>query len=555
VRRSSTRQPRPGPRSRRPQFEAFALQVEAPRRTAPRSVARTVVRQVLGTGWRVRPVREGTGEFEAVRRRGRVSPAAAWDGAHALRARDEVVFAEPQFCMDVRDLHEPPSGRGRKASGGGDGHDPLTDHDYAWNLAALRVPQAWARFGRRRPGVHAIVGHPDTGYTPHPDVFDPNRLLVNLGYDVADGDRDPLDELEGGLLKHPGHGTGTASVIFSDGARPSAPPLVSGVAPGAALVPIRTTTSVVLWSMRNLAEAIRRAVAAGAHVISMSLGGPVRSTLLQNEIGAAAAQGVIVLAAAGNYVKFVVFPAAFEDVIAVAASNVRDRTWSGSSRGPTVDVTAPGESVWRAETKRTSAGYNFAVARGNGTSFAVAATAGVAALWLSYHGRQALISKYGRAHLATVFKHLLEATCRRPRGWDAANYGRGIVDADALLAHPLPDTVPARKARGGRRRVVSDDPTGINTILHLAPDAPRTGVERAVAALLGVHENDLPDVLADVGDEVAFHLAVRPDLLEELRRAAGRAAGGRARRATVAPLRRTFGRAGLSRTLARRMTS
>ena len=106
--------------------------------------------------------------------------------------------------------------------------------------------------------------------------------------------------------------------------------------------------------------------------------------------------GTIVLAAAGNYVGIVVYPALLDDVIACAASTIEDEPWSGSCSGDSVDITAPGASVWRAEIDRDGASP-YAVTRGNGTSFAVATTAGVAALWISYHGWAKLVRRYGPA--------------------------------------------------------------------------------------------------------------------------------------------------------------
>ena len=121
--------------------------------------------------------------------------------------------------------------------------------------------------------------------------------------------------------RSPGHGTATASVIMS--ARASADEItVVGSAPSATLVPLRVSTSVIHLSFKNLTRAIYHAVdRVGAHVISMSLGGPHHSQALEEAIEHALERGVIVLAAAGNVWPWVVYPARFERVIAVAACN------------------------------------------------------------------------------------------------------------------------------------------------------------------------------------------------------------------------------------------
>ena len=68
-------------------------------------------------------------------------------------------------------------------------------------------------------------------------------------------------------------------------------------------------------------------------------------------------------------------------------------------------------------------------------------TAGVAALWLSYHKRDKLIKQFDPdTKLQFVFKNLLKINARRPNGWDANKYGAGIVNAEKLL-NANPDSV------------------------------------------------------------------------------------------------------------------
>jgi subtilisin family serine protease len=138
---------------------------------------------------------------------------------------------------------------------------------------------------------------------------------------------------------------------------------------------------------------------------------------------------VIVLAAAGNCIGLVVWPARFDECIAVAGVDIRDAKWRGSCSGAAVDISAPAENVWRATVPNGSG-------QGQGTSFAVALAAGTAALWLSHHGRANLIGA-ARARgetLQDMFRRMAGATARRPSGWDSFSMGAGIVDAHALLS-------------------------------------------------------------------------------------------------------------------------
>jgi thermitase len=495
--------------------------------------------------WELRALNSRTGEFEARLPRGArsLSVAAAWDASYRLRGEARVIYAEPLFEVpnDEQFAAPIPPGRLRRSSGGGD-NDPGTERDYEWSLSNSNVLEAWTLFGSRPRGGGIVVGHPDTGYTDHPEIAGP-RLRIDDGYDFEDDDADPRDPLVGGVLRHPGHGTGTSSVIFSARGFPAGaggPEFVSGSAPGASLIPIRTTKSVVLLSMSRLTRAIYYAVEQGAHVISISLGGPFGWRAIHSAVREAERQGVIVLCAAGNYVGFVVFPAAFDEVIAVAASRIDDEPWDGSCRGAAVDITAPGSSVWRASTESDDGAEQYDVSRGSGTSFAVALTAGVAALWLSYHGRTRLIALYGRDRLAAVFKQLLQRTCRTPSGWDASDYGPGIVNARALLDARLPAHAPAPGSRILLRRAVSDDRAVLEQLVHQLAPAPRSGVARALAEMLKVDESALPRALDDVGAELAMAVGTDPVLRRQLRDAANVSARGRPARAV--PMLRTAGR-------------
>ncbi|MDY7100981.1 MAG: S8 family serine peptidase [Actinomycetota bacterium] len=360
----------------------------------------------------------------------------------------------------------------RRAGGGATTPLPGTE-DPAWALESLRVPLASKTFDVNGAGV--VVGHPDTGYTKHAELL--GALDLTRDRDVLDDDDNALDPLKKGffgLLGNPGHGTSTGSVIVSRN-----PAIVTGTAPGSTLVPIRAITTVALVFDGDVARAVEYARASGCHVISMSLGGIGFSSSLRTAIRAAIGDGLLVLAAAGNEVGFVVAPASYSEVIAVAATNIADESWSGSSHGTAVDISAPGESVHAAKARKDE---HTRTSRSSGTSYAVAQTAGVAALWLEHHGRDALIARYGAPNLQGVFRHLLTTTSRVPANWDASEYGAGIVDAHALLAAPLPDTaVPV-----GGPRAAAD---ATSRMADALPGVDGAGMEAAVERLLA----DVPE--------------------------------------------------------------
>ena len=326
------------------------------------------------------------------------------------------------------------------------------------------------------------------------------------------------------------HGTKTASVIIS-GSGPDAPaapldPFVSGVAPAAMLVPIRTTKTATIWNTRHLIKAIRYATNdQPCDVISISLGGPSSPKALHRAVTDAEAAGIIVLCGAGNVfgpIRGVAYPAAFDEVIAVAASQFGDVEWDGSCRGPEVDITAPGASVWCARTVKKNNTVTFDVARDSGTSFATAGVAGIAALWLSFHGRDALALKYGESGIPAVFKQMLQGSCNVPAGWPTDTFGPGIASACNLLNMPLPDVPPISLLATGRKPASFDD-APLEKLVHLVYPAPRSGVALTMAAVLRVEEPMLPSALSGVGDEIVFSVARNLKLRASLQAAAEQA--------------------------------
>src|SRR5262249_60666308 len=80
-------------------------------------------------------------------------------------------------------------------------------------------------------------------------------------------------------------------------------------------------TDVKFLAGRPGAAEMAHATRVGCYVITMSLGG-VPSLAFKAAVRAAVTKGVIVLAAAGNCVRIVVYPARYDAVIAVAGVNI-----------------------------------------------------------------------------------------------------------------------------------------------------------------------------------------------------------------------------------------
>lgn len=480
------------------------------------AIAETAVRETLGEGWVVTPLGPGARDYRVAPASGRAIPVArAWTLTRRLDAHRDIADAEPAIVQPGLEpppgvLEDVPAAGVRARDFGADAPLPCAATDSEWSLTLCRVRQAWALSpptpaGRTR-GEGIVIGHPDTGYTQHAEIWDvPPRVRASDSYDFVRRQADALDPLDEG---NPGHGTTTASVIMSS--EGGTLPFVSGLAPAATLVPLRVTPRVVLLGFDRLAEAIHYAVDKGCHVISMSLGGPARSRTLERAIARAVEQGVVVLAAAGNVWPFVVYPARFDQVIACAACNCQRKVWRRSAAGAAVDVTAPGESVWVARPGRSPDHDDDIVEVGSGTSYAVATTAGACALWLAFHGRDALIARYGAPQIAAVFKELLmTAGVDVPAGWDTRRHGAGILNVEKLLTAPLPATPPALGVRvraAPAPRAAND----LDELLAYFPGAEPAAVREGLMRWLHTSERELPALLATIGDEVAFQVATNP---------------------------------------------
>jgi serine protease len=409
--------------------------------------------------------------------------AAAFAAGHELTVRYGLVTAEPDLPTALFP-EQPPRAAGPRTEGvdafpPGCSVPPEPALSPAWAVERMQVPAAWAfavAAGRPSQGEGVVVAQPDTGVTVHPELV---GAFVGSGYDVLASDADPTDPLDG---LNPGHGTATASLVVSPETL-----TVIGSAPRAVLMPIRAIESVVQVTQITVAQAIDWAVDHGAHVVTMSLGG-LPAVALHRALARAVDADVIVLAAAGNCIRWVVWPARYDECVAVAGTNATDGQWPGSCRGPAVDIAAPAQNVFKAATGPAGAD------QGQGTSYAVALTAGVAALWLAHHGRPNLVGA-ARARgetLQGMFLRLLWETARRPPAWDTSTMGSGIADASALLAADLdvgrelsPAAAPVDPRERAARSVVSlvAEAVGPDAAVDPQLDWHRFGPEIAMALL------------------------------------------------------------------------
>lgn len=443
----------------------------------------------------------------------------AFDIRNRLANRDEVAFAEalfevvstitPDEVVEDDDVAEAQLDDFASFSifGSGDWWDNLTtaEQDVDWNHKIVGTTEAWSE----GQGEGIVIGHPDTGYIPHFELAD-ESIDDDNGYDFVNNDVNTINNfLHGG-----NHGLGTSSVIVGKTEATTQPRTIFGVAPKATIVPFRIAP---LWAPvfltpvgpRRVRNAVQRARQKKCHIISMSLGG-VPSFLLQEEIRKAVEENIIVVAAAGNYVGFVVWPALYEEVIAVAACGADRRPWAHSSRGRAVEVTAPGYNVWRATIDKDDLPT---VRPGSGTSYATPHVAAAAALWLAKHDRDTLIATYKGIPLTRVFREVLRQSCDPLPGGSGGQFGAGILNIPKLLATELPDKDEFDDEGMAFDVAATDEHETVEAFYAVFDAVPRATTRARLAELLGVDKTDLNRVLEEInGDELLMRVITSPDL-------------------------------------------
>lgn len=274
-----------------------------------------------------------------------------------------------------------------------------------WGLALARIPEAWAK--TRGAGVRVAIL--DTGLAIHPDL--------------AGGVLDAKSFVGGDYYDRSGHGTHCAGIV---GARQDGQGVV-GVAPLCDLLIGKVLDDSGSGLGAGIAAGIRWAMSAGADVISMSLGSPQDDPQIVRAIRDATAAGCFVIAAAGNSGRRddVNSPGRLPETIAVGAHDRNGRPAEFSSRGPQIDISAPGVDILSTHLNR---GY----ARLSGTSMATPFVAGVTALVLALH-RQTERAKTPLRNVQDLREHLRRTARDAGTPGHDDETGFGLIDPLAAL--------------------------------------------------------------------------------------------------------------------------
>lgn len=226
-----------------------------------------------------------------------------------------------------------------------------------WGVTKIQAEYAWNITIGSPAILLAVV---DTGIDwKHSDLA-PN--YIPLGYDWVNKDSDPMDDN--------GHGTHVAGIAAS---------VINNHLGIAGISQVKMMAEKALNQSGygyadDLAQAVIHATDQGAKIIVMSWGSNSSSTILERSIQYAYEKGVLLVAAAGNNAENIkVYPAAYNDVIAVSATNQLDKPASFTNYGDWIELSAPGVSIY-STLPNNNYGYM------SGTSMSAPFVAGVAVL-------------------------------------------------------------------------------------------------------------------------------------------------------------------------------
>jgi subtilisin family serine protease len=228
------------------------------------------------------------------------------------------------------------------------------DPSYAdqWALSRIHAAEAWDIC---RGSSEVIVAVLDTGIDyDHPDLQ--GNLWTNEAERVGlpwidDDDNGYVDDIRGynfvAYTNDPrddhGHGTAITGIVAAVGNNDTD---IAGVCWTVRIMPVKVLGIDGEGTAADAVPAIYYAVANGADIISGSWGATEGSSALADAIAYAHAEGVVVVAAAGNSDSGdPYYPAAYPEVISVAATDSNDQRWYLSNYGDWVDLAAPGRDI------------------------------------------------------------------------------------------------------------------------------------------------------------------------------------------------------------------
>lgn len=293
------------------------------------------------------------------------------------------------------------------------------------SVPLIGAPLVWTTYGVDGRGIKVAVIDTGIDYT-HADLGGcfGNTCKVAGGYDYVNDDTDPRDDN--------GHGTHVAGIVAANGT-------LKGVAPGATLLAYKVLGAGGSGSWSDIIAALEQAVADGAKIANLSLGGTGNADdALSQAVDNATAAGMLCVVAAGNSgngYRTIGSPGAARTALTVGAVTNARQIASFSSRGYVHDgeghlmkpeVAAPGVDIVSTVPKSGSISHPSGYASLNGTSMAAPHVAGAAALLLQWKASQTPAEVKSRLAGSSL-----------PATGDPFSEGVGVIDLPSALAMPV----------------------------------------------------------------------------------------------------------------------
>ncbi|GAA4432057.1 S8 family peptidase [Pontibacter saemangeumensis] len=324
-----------------------------------------------------------------------------------------------------------------------------------WNLDAVNVTELGEGRTVQQDATGVYVGVLDTGLLDSwRQYFPEERIATQYAKSFGGGGAVNV----GNVAEQPNkwehdqnsHGTHVTSTIIGFNLRGTA---INGVAPKATIIPVKVLnqngsgwSSVIARGIVYMANLKAGPLKDSPVVVNMSLGGGALDAVEKAAVDYAIAQGVIIVASAGNSGKAGMgYPGAYAPVISVASAGLKAEfsvpawwyaldvpetldpnpyyiaSYSSIARsGQDLDVTAPGSNIVGPYQNNSG---NLSYYYLSGTSMASPHVAGIVAL----------MAQENPALRADQAESVLEAAAVLLPDWKAEEAGAGFITADAAL--------------------------------------------------------------------------------------------------------------------------
>ncbi|ADU31009.1 S8 family peptidase [Evansella cellulosilytica] len=242
-------------------------------------------------------------------------------------------------------------------------NDPLLQKQ--WGLENVNAQEAW-ELANVSP-ISSTIAILDTGVSRHHE-----DLRGKVIHQAIFSNSSTVDDVHG----HGTHVAGIAAAITNNGNG------IAGISYNSAgIMNIKVMGDTGGGTMSNVAEGIIYATNQGADVINLSLGSTMISETLRSAVNYAHNNGVLLVGAAGNNATNMEhYPAAYNQVLAVAATNETNELTSFSNYGTWVEIAAPGQEIVSTYINEESGNSLSEYSAASGTSQAAPFISGLAAL-------------------------------------------------------------------------------------------------------------------------------------------------------------------------------